>query len=698
MINLRPVPVVRVLIPFAFGSLAGYTDTPELGSAPLLILSASIGAAAFLFYRFSRDGNSFFHWGFCTSVLLLFFLLGMGTGRIDRPRDPGLPTGSIVLLQGTIEDDPVARNGKLVFKMEIRMAYAGDSLFLRRSLLKVYLPLSRYLVPPVAGETWNLSGRLYPLQSGGNPDEVDYASINKRKNCWYNFYCDSLGLNRRVPGANRLIPAPAVLRSSFSKYWEGEPETRALLSAICLGDRSGLSAELRQSYSMAGGMHVLAVSGLHVGLIWWVLNRLFSFIFLTGKREVFRVALIVLILWVFAYVTGFSSSVSRSVCMFTFYSLSRIMKHRGHPLNAILVSMFFLLLVHPGKLLDLGFQLSYAAIISIVSLHPFFMRLWRPGNSLIRWIWEATGLSLAAQLGTLPLVIYYFHQFPLYGLLSNLVLVPLLSCIITIFVISAPLALSGIGAGIASYLLMKTGGIMNFIVGLVASFPGAVLGGLYIDHISSAILMILLFLLMLILNSRKRAALYIAVVLLCILAVRTATNKTLILRSAETRISHFRSGSLITFRQGFLVDHYILTDNLATINYMDRYISSAWGKHAFELSVILLGGQGSLIYHPGGISCAIEINQGLFLLGNDKVCVAVLSGKYEGVAPKIPGGINPDLILLSDEPILYDTAFLSSFPLVVTDGSDRKRYTVKLQDKALKLYDTASEGAFILHR
>ena len=96
------------------------------------------------------------------------------------------------------------------------------------------------------------------------------------------------------------------------------------------------------------------------------------------------------------------------------------MNHRGHSVNAILVSMFMLILIHPGRLLDVGFQLSYAAILSIVTLNPLFMKIWRPRNRLIRWCWEATGLSLAAQTGTLPLVIFYFHQVPVYALLTNL--------------------------------------------------------------------------------------------------------------------------------------------------------------------------------------------------------------------------------------------------------------------------------------
>jgi len=698
MINLRPAPVVRVLIPYAFGSVAGYTGFMEVGPLLLFILSTSIWLVAILVYRFSREWRRIFHLGFCLSVLALFFIMGLGIGRIDRPQDPGIPTDENVVIKGRVEDEPVMRNGKLVFGVAVRMAYTHDSVFLARNLLKIYMQLQTGSACPEVGETWLLIGRLVPIENAGNPGEVDYASILKRKNCWYNFYCDTTdGQNRMVLEHDPGIPGPGELRRSLSGYWEGAPETIALLKAVCLGDRSGLSAELRQSYSMAGGMHVLAVSGLHVGLIWWVLNQLSSFIVLRGKREIFRVALITLILWSFAYVTGFSSSVSRSVTMFTFYSLSRIMNHRGHPVNAILVSMFMLILIHPGRLLDVGFQLSYAAILSIVTLNPVILGIWKPRNRLIRWIWEATGISIAAQIGTLPLVILYFHQLPVYALLTNLVAVPLLSCIITIFVISSPMTVTGFGAGIASSLLTTCGGIMNALMEVIASFPGAVLGGLFIDPFTTVMLMILIFLLILFLNRRERLPLYLSVLVLCILTTWMAGNRNTRLRTGETWISHFRGGSLITIREGLKVDHYIQADDYRAVAYMDRYISTAWGRRCYETSVVRIGEEGVGDRVPGGVSCAVRICPGAILVGNNKIRALVVSGLYDRDGLDIPGGLKPDFVLLSGEPFRNQVEALSSFPNMVVDGSNRKWYPRKLRETGLRIYDTAICGAFVVY-
>jgi len=546
------------------------------------------------------------------------------------------------------------------------------------------------------GETWQLCGRLVEVTNGGNPGEVDYASILRRKNCWYTFFCDAVsGHQRSVGVSEQRIPGPMELRGTLSDYWEGEPETLALLKAVCLGDRTGLSADLRQSYSMAGGMHVLAVSGLHVGLIWWVLNRLLSFMVLSGKGEILRVVLITFILWTFAYVTGFSSSVSRSVCMFTFYSLSRIINHRGHPVNAILVSMFLLILIHPGRLLDVGFQLSYAAVLSIVTINPLLLALWRPGNSLVRWIWEATGISLAAQIGTLPLVILYFHQLPVYALLTNLVAVPLLSCIITIFVISAPMAFIGIGAGIASSLLILTGGLMNSLIELIASFPGAVVGGLFLDGFTAVLSMIFIFLLIFYLNRRGRPVLYISVLVLCIVMAWSAGKQGVRLRTAETRISHFRRGSLISIREGFVLDHYILANDSGTVAYMDGYLSTAWGRRCYEESVIFIGEKEAADQVSGGISSAVRIGPGIWMVGNNNICTVVLTAIYEKAVSELSAEIKPDYVLLSDEPSLSHTAFPFSSGILVADGSNRNWYTEKLHESGLSFYNTSKQGAFV---
>ena len=697
MINLNHVPVVKVLIPFALGSLAGYKSFIDFSPSVLFFLATGLLILSLLMYRL-REGNlRCLHACFPLIIQMLFVFVGMGMGCIDRPLDPGIPAGGSVVLRGKVREEPELRFGKLVFGLELRMAYADDSVYQVRSLVKTYLDTGSCHPIPEAGDIWDFSGRLIPIRNAGNKGEVDYASILRKKNCWYRFYCDpAADLNRKVEGFSGSFPGPVRIRKSLSAKWEGSDETISLLKAVCLGDRSGLSEDLRHSYSLAGGMHVLAVSGLHVGLIWWVLNRLFLFLGLRGRQTIYRVLLITLILWAYAYITGFSSSVSRSVTMFTFYSLSRIRMHRGHSVNAILVSMFMLTLIHPGRFLDVGFQLSYAAILSIVTLNPLFMRIWRPGNKLIRWCWEATGLSLAAQIGTLPLVIFYFHQVPVYALLTNLFAVPLLSIIITIFVVSAPLFALGIASGVVNSLLLTAGTSLNSLMELIASFPGSVVTELYTDRVTTLTLMIILFLLILFLNTRKRAAICLSIVAFCFMGVWQASNRIARSQLTEAQVAHFRGGSLLSVREGGVVDHYIFSSDPVTIARMDQYLSAACGGRHFEMSVICPDKGSPGQEEPGGCSSVIGLSSGIWLIGNSRIRGLVMEGSPAKETLTILSGLDPDFILLSGEPLLYGLSELPEGGRLVLDGSSRSWYSGKLLKTGLSFHNTATHGAFVL--
>jgi competence protein ComEC len=696
MINLRHVPVVKVLIPYALGSLAGYTGFIGTNPLSIVLILFPLWAGSLLFYILPVPGNRTFQLCFILAVKSLFFLAGLATGTIDKPEDPGIPAGEYAVVKGKVRDEPVIRNGKLVFGLELEMAYSNDSIFLNGTLLKTYLQVPSTTALPGVGEMWVFCGTLIPVKNAGNPGEVDYASVLRRRNCWYRFYCDTTDcLNRRLDESAGKIPGPGEIRKDLSEYWEGSPESVSLLKAVCLGDRSGLSEDLQQSYSMSGGMHVLAVSGLHVGLIWWVLNRVFWFMVRLGKREIYRAVLISLILWGYAYVTGFSSSVSRSVTMFTFYSLSRIIHHRGHPVNAILVSMFMLILIHPGRLLEVGFQLSYTAILSIVTLNPVIAGIWRPGNSLTRWCWEATGVSLAAQMGTLPLVIFYFHQVPIYALLTNLIVIPLLSCIITIFVVAAPLAGIGVGTGIANALLIMAASAMNAFVELIASFPYSVVAGLFTDRVTTFMLMILLFLLIIWFIRREREFLYISAFVFFIMVVWLSGRRADHLQSNVVQISNFKGGSLITIKEGRMVDHYILSDDPQSVVFMDRYLSEAWGRRCFEVSVLRLSEGISDYPALGGGSGAVQIKTGLWLVGNNRIRGVVLAGRPGEGAIEFLSEVNPDFLLISGDPVLSQEDILSISRNIVVDGSSPVWYTGKLRQTGLSFYNTASRGAFV---
>lgn len=194
--------------------------------------------------------------------------------------------------------------------------------------------------------------------------------------------------------------------------------------ALLLGIRSEIDKDLKKAYSNAGVIHVLAVSGLHVTLLFAIFQLFFRRLMVSSRTgEIFSICFLIVLLWAFAFITGLSASVVRAVVMFTLFLAAQLLGKRSDMLNTVFVSAFVMLLYHAPYLFDVGFQLSYLAVIGIVVIHPWWFEKINLSNSFLEKIAEATSITLAAQLSTAPLCMYYFHQFPTYFLPANLLII-----------------------------------------------------------------------------------------------------------------------------------------------------------------------------------------------------------------------------------------------------------------------------------
>ena len=192
------------------------------------------------------------------------------------------------------------------------------------------------------------------------------------------------------------------------RQWGIGDEELPVLSALTLGYKGELDKETREAYSVAGISHVLALSGMHIGIIWFLLRWL-------------KGGLVIPLLWGFAFIVGLEPSVVRAVVMCMLMELGRLSGSKVFSMNTLCVAAFFMLLYHPLYLFDVGFQLSFVAVASILFFYPPMFSLFFFQNKLLRWTWGILCVSMAAQLGTAPLVMYYFSNFSVYFLMTNLV-------------------------------------------------------------------------------------------------------------------------------------------------------------------------------------------------------------------------------------------------------------------------------------
>ena len=290
------------------------------------------------------------------------------------------------------------------------------------------------------GDVCLLDARLAEIKNRGNPMEFDYATYVKYQGIGHQAFVKADEYEKLGEDGNALFSWLYGLRNSLDKkisHSGMEPANQAIAKALLLGNSTELDYDVRSSFASAGVMHVLAVSGLHLGIVFLLLSVVLKP--LKGWRfgKLFYLTLILLGIWFFALFTALSPSVFRAAVMFSFVAIGAQLQRETSIYQSLMVSAFVLILIDPLIIFQIGFQLSYLAVIAIVYLQPRIYRLLYVPNKWLDKGWQLMAVSLAAQIGTFPLGLYYFHQFPNYFLISNLVVIPLVFVIVFVALIYA---------------------------------------------------------------------------------------------------------------------------------------------------------------------------------------------------------------------------------------------------------------------
>ncbi len=243
----------------------------------------------------------------------------------------------------------------------------------------------------------------------------------------------------------------------------------SIINALLLGQRQNISQETFKQYRDAGAIHILAMSGLHIGILLYILNFLLHPLESIKKYgKTIKLIFILLFLWCFAGIAGFSPSILRAVTMFSFLAIAVQIKSEFNTYNSLFISAFILLCFNPQYLFSAGFQLSYLAVFAIVWIQPKLDKLYKPKFFIDKKIWQTFTVTIAAQLGLLPLILFYFHQFPILFFISNLIIIPFLGGVLVLGFSVILLSLVDLLPEIIVMLLAKCIDFMNNVVGWVA--------------------------------------------------------------------------------------------------------------------------------------------------------------------------------------------------------------------------------------
>jgi competence protein ComEC len=357
-------------------------------------------------------------------------------------------------------------------------ARARVLLYLRRDSAQIQ-PNLRY------GSEILVMGAPQIVPAPKNPQEFDYQQFLKNQNIYHQHFIKTSQYQKiRQTTPNYLIywtlQLREISRQALQKLVDS-PQEAAIAVALILGVKEQMDEEIKTAYANTGLMHVLAVSGMHVAFLLIILEFLLARLQKLPNGKYIYAAAIIVLLWLYALVTGLSASVLRAVVMFSFVAWGDAMGRKRLIYNNIAISAFVLLVYNPYFLWSVGFQLSYLAVLGIVYLQPKIYRLWEVENYYLDQIWQLISVSLAAQLLTFPLGLYYFQQFPNYFLLSNLLIVPLSGWAMWAGVVTLAVAwLPGVNY-LAGQVLRGLIYAMNQITFFLEDLPYSLTEGIYIN-------------------------------------------------------------------------------------------------------------------------------------------------------------------------------------------------------------------------
>lgn len=424
------------------------------------------------------------------AVLAFFILFGLGAQRLAYYKGE-LKTDHLLNQPETIQaykavvlEPPLIKEKSVNCQLEVYEVLVDRAWQRAGGIINAYLDTLKGGSLSY-GDLLFVQGKPVPTLPPANPGEFDYRGYLVYNRIHHqHFIRDQFVLIGHRP-PNWFVSKASFLRNksiNVINSFIAEESVRGIVLALVLGVKDDLQDDVIQAFSATGAMHVLAVSGLHVGIIYAIIFLLLKrFGISKPKYKYWRALISILVLWCYALLTGLSPSVLRAVTMFSFISVGQALSRHTNIYNTLAASALVLLLYNPYLIMSVGFQLSYLAVFGIVYLQPRLYALIEVNHWLLDKVWAITCVSIAAQLATAPLSILYFHQFPSYFLLSNLFIIPAAFIILisgllllsTSFIL--PLA-SALGWLMTKFILL-----VNGLVFWVSQLPRSTVRGIYIS-------------------------------------------------------------------------------------------------------------------------------------------------------------------------------------------------------------------------
>jgi competence protein ComEC len=702
MMQWGAIPFIRYVLFLSFGILFEIY-LPNLISQAVWWLALSL--VGFLLSQYFLKGMLFYRYHFVMGLFALSSLFFFGIQLVqskDAWHNPNhlvheVDTSAISHYFARVDDLLVEKPNSWKTVVEVLQVYKNDTFYARSGKILVYVAKSAD-VKPQYGDILMIKGFPAELDGPKNPHEFDFKRFISFQQIHFQHYLAPESFHIMANQAsNKPLAYALFLRDHFAALltsYVSNPTSLQIAKALVLGIKDDLDSETQRAYASAGAMHVLAVSGLHVGIIYGII------LFLIGKwkdhqqRRWLFLIISLSVLWFYAMITGLSPSVKRAATMFSFVVVAQVMQRNSNIYNTLAASAFFLLCFNPYLLMSVGFQLSYCAVLGIVYLHPRIYHLWYFNNGFIDKVWSITCVSIAAQFATAPLGLLYFHQFPTYFFVSNLLVIPaafviLFAGLATLFTSPVPVVASFCG-WVLSWLIE----LVNKGVFFIERLPMSTLEGIFISTPQSWMIYGMLLSLIALFESRKFGFLYAFIAFLGVYQLETIWRKHTHYDRLQFTVYHVNNHSaweISGFRK-----HFIRVDEaLATKPDMLKFHLFPNQMHAGLLSYNLASIAPDA--HRQMPITAMELPMGELVQISGKRILHWKTplGRYR---PEDP--LSVDYVIVSSNAVrsVEELLQICTPELVILDSSNKtylmKRFLSELETANLPTHNVATDAAF----
>jgi competence protein ComEC len=580
-------PFFRILLPFASGIVC--YDRARSSSLPgsYALWASFIALLLCLLLLWVNKNKAMLHAGLSALLVIFMLLLGYSASYFnDIKNDPSwfgskVDSGNTCLVRLT--DDPVEKERTWKLTVSVLDNIANGNVAPTSGKAFLYCFKEEAAIPFHKGDTILIPGNWQPIKNAGNPFEFDYAANCRRNNILYQQFCFANDI--------QLFAAHAYIQTSLiDKVHEScmrqltiylpDLKTKGLIQAMLLGDEVNLDSELRQSYSETGIVHIIAISGGNVAIFFLVISFLLRW--LKNRKHLWvKYAIALPMVWFYVVMAGAPPSAVRAAVMFSLFAGGIMLQKNNNNVNNLLATAFLLLCAQPMWLFSLGFQLSFVAVLSLLIFYAPVYKWFLPKNTLTKGLWSAIAASISAEILVAPLVIYYFHTFPLLFLVANVLAYVFMS--VVLYMSMAIIGLSFIPF-IAKILGSITVLIVTFFNKIVEWLQGCnpySFHMLMLTGVELILLYIILSGILLFLMKKQKPALFTGLIAACLLLISFSASEWTMLHQRRLVVYNTGKANYIELIEG---DHYSIicqdTGSQKKTNYAIKPAHIGW--HAWR--------------------------------------------------------------------------------------------------------------------